>query len=93
MATVLMIGTTAGCAKKIEYVWLKSDCRVPELITEDDLPGVDVDAIYDALEAYHGTQEGRKMAEDLRARERLILDNLFEHRAIVIKVCERAGED
>jgi len=91
LAIVLIIGVIAGCGAKTETVLLKPHCRLPDMVTEKDLPDVNVNAVYDALEAYHGTEKGRAMAEAIRKRERLILDNLLEHRAVLKEACQDPG--
>lgn len=83
---VLLIGAQVGCGNK-QYVYVEPQCQTPPLVSEAELPKVDVDEVYDALEAYHGTKKGRGIGEDLRKRERLLIDNLLEHRAIVVEVC------
>lgn len=78
----------SGCAKKTEMVYLQPDCNVPPMVTEADLPTVKVNAVYDALESYHGEEKGKEIAEDLRERERRLVDSLLEHRAIVKELCQ-----
>ena len=93
LAIVLILGGIAasGCGpKRTETVFIKPDCRLPDMVTEADLPDVDVNAVYDALESYHGAEKGRAMAEALRARERLLVDSILEHRAILRTIC---GDD
>ncbi len=85
LVIALISGGTGGCAKRIEYVYVEPVCSVPPL--PRDLPRIDVDGLYDALEAYHGVDPGRQMAEALRKRERLIVDSLMEHRAVVTEIC------
>jgi len=80
MAAALIIGATAGCQKRIEYVYVEPECHVPPLVSEAQLPQIDVDYVYDNL--------GDEVAEDLLTRERLIIDNLMEHRAILKEVCD-----
>lgn len=83
----LILGATIGCGKK-QYVYVKPYCRVPTLVSEAELPQVNVNEVYDALEAYHGADKGRGIGEDIRKRERLLVDNLLEHRSIVKRLCD-----
>jgi hypothetical protein len=73
----LIIGVTGACGTKTEYVFVKPECSVPPMPA--DLPEPDVDYIYDNL--------GNDVAEQLRKRERLIVDSLLEHRAILKEIC------
>lgn len=79
MVVALIIGGMVGCAKRIEYVYVEPECDVPPLVSEAQLPQVDVDYVYDNL--------GTDVAEKLMKRERLIVDNLMEHRAVLQAVC------
>lgn len=82
MIFVLMIGAMivlTGCATKTEYVYIQPECSVPPMVTDADLPDIDVAKVYNAL--------GTKTAEKLLKRERLIVDCLLEHRAILEEVC------
>ena len=93
LAAVLVLGAIAGCGTKTETVFLKPDCRLPARVTESDLPVVDAAAVYDALEAYHGKAEGRRIAEALRARERMLVDVILEQRAVLEQICKtKTGE-
>lgn len=77
---VLTILAIQGCGAKTEYVYMQPKCSVPPMVTEADLPDINVDLIYDKL--------GRKVAEKLRKRERLLVDSLLEHRAILKELCD-----
>lgn len=69
-----------GCSAKTETVFLKPECSVPPMVIEADLPDINVDKVYDAL--------GTETAEKLLKRERLIVDSLLEHRAILKEICK-----
>lgn len=77
LASVLLGGATLGCATT-EYVYVSPECTVPPM--PSNLPEPDVDYIYDRL--------GTEVAEQLLERERLIIDSLLEHRAILGELCK-----
>lgn len=77
---ILTVIAGSGCATKTEYVYIKPECSVPPMVSEADLPNIDVDYVYDNL--------GTEVAEDLLKRERLIVDSLLEHRAILKEICD-----
>ena len=75
--------SVSGCGpKSIETVYVQPRCSVPPLPA--NLPQPDVDYIYDRL--------GTDVAEQVRKRERLIVDSLMEHRAILKEVCKEDSE-
>lgn len=76
---------SSGCQKRIEYVHVQPECSLPPLVRESDLPSIDVDYVYDNL--------GTDVAEDLLKRERLIVDNLIEHRVMLKTICEPESMD
>lgn len=94
MVSVLLVGgmiAFAGCATKTEPVFIQPECSVPPMPA--DLPEPDVDAVYDAMISFHGPQKGVRITEDLLKRERLIVDSLLEHRAIIEELCRKDNED
>lgn len=82
MMCALILGVTTGCATKTETVFIQPECSVPPL--PSNLPEPDVDYIYDRL--------GFEVAEQLMLRERLIVDSLMEHRAILKEICSKKEE-
>ena len=78
LAVALMCLATLGCQKRIEYVYLQPECTAPPM--PSGLPVIDAEYVFNRL--------GVEVTEKLILRERLIVDSLMEHRAMLKEICE-----